>query len=86
MSGTTPTTHTARKRHMCDACCQPIEPGQTYERTRWYDVRAAWTTRLHVECAEVVSWWYDTAGCDDEWYCLADAYDEGRRMRAQEGR
>ena len=47
-------THTARKRHTCDWCPEPIAPGETYARWCVVDARDFWMTKLHPECNEAV--------------------------------
>lgn len=47
-------THTARKRHSCDWCPEPIAPGEIYARWCAVDARDFWMTKLHPECNEAV--------------------------------
>lgn len=42
--------HTAKRRHLCDACHLWINPGEQYERARYWDGFAG-VTRQHMLCA-----------------------------------
>lgn len=50
MTQTTPVTLNARKEHLCDWCNEGIEIGDLYSRWRWFDVRDAYTIKMHSEC------------------------------------
>lgn len=52
MTQTEPVTLTARKCHQCDWCGEGIEIGARYTRWRWFDVRDAYTVKMHPECRE----------------------------------
>ena len=41
---------TARKRHTCCWCGEPIEPGDTYHRETVWGDDGPWTWRTHPEC------------------------------------
>ena len=43
-------TLTARTRHVCSVCPEPIEPGERYVRQRVVDSRDAWTWKAHDLC------------------------------------
>ena len=47
-------THTARKRHSCDWCPEPIAPGEIYARWCVVDAGDFWMTKLHPECNEAI--------------------------------
>jgi len=52
---TATSTYKARKRHVCDACGQAINPGDTYKRYRWFDGGDVGTVKAHPECYEAIN-------------------------------
>jgi len=44
------TVHKARKRHQCQYCLLPIDPGERYHRQFIVDGGDNWTWRSHVWC------------------------------------
>lgn len=54
MFSTSPTTRTARVRHVCTWCSQTIEPGTRYERWVTFD-DSAFTSQIHPECRAPLS-------------------------------
>lgn len=57
-------TRKARKRHVCDLCCQPIEKGERYEcRTCKLDDVYQWKT--HLRCSKLCSEIWDIVDPDE---------------------
>ena len=48
-------THTARKRHQCSWCAEPIEQGERYAKYRWWDWDDTGTVNLHLECYDAMT-------------------------------
>lgn len=48
-------TPTARKRHWCEVCPDPIEPGNTYSRVVTFDGGDVLTWKAHPECQDATS-------------------------------
>ncbi len=44
----------ARKRHMCSWCAEPIDVGNPYARYRWYSGSDVSTVKEHPECYEAM--------------------------------
>lgn len=64
MSHTGPIEHIkrARKRHVCEWCGEDIEPGQPYDRYRYYEEgEPPGTVKAHPECMECI----DNMDADD---------------------
>jgi len=62
MSTTTPTTHTALKRHQCDLCGEFIPAGSMYTRWRFFSDHDAATVKVHPDCnteAKEYDWYAD---------------------------
>jgi hypothetical protein len=79
------TTHTAAKRHDCDACPAPIEPGQRY--TKWAGITDGdfSACKLHVECRAAEVALNRAHGTDwDEWITLDDMEREDRTWLREE--
>ena len=50
MHCTDPETLTARKRHICMSCGEPVNQGEQYMRWRCYDSGDVGTVKMHPEC------------------------------------
>ena len=61
---------TARKRHTCDLCLQPIEPGWIYDYTNAIGENGPYTWKSHPACLAVYRQW----NCDDQEDFCADDY------------
>lgn len=61
-------SHTARKQHRCDACGEPIEPGDEYKVESgifdglWYRWKWCGRCRPHVDSRNAEDHWYTPEG------------------------
>ena len=76
------TTPKARKRHICDSCCKPIDPGTVYERQFCADGGEAWSYVAHRSCvaASQVLWDNGIQGDDNALINVCDMDREDREM------
>lgn len=68
---TTRTDVKARKRHVCEVCSWPIEPGETYERAVTFDAGSVGVWKSHLTPCAVAT--------DRAWL---DGYDDGGLIHA----
>lgn len=61
----------ARKRHVCEVCSWPIEPGETYERHVTFDAGSVGVWKSHLTPCAVAT--------DKAWL---DGYDDGDMIHA----
>jgi hypothetical protein len=74
---------TARKRHKCDECGEPIEPRQRYERSsgKWDGVWSVW--RLCLPCRDISAEFSDNGRVFGElWPEMERNWDEGAHLQA----
>lgn len=54
---------TARREYMCDLCCGPIRPGQSYDVQASVDAGDWWQWREHVGCLDL---YYELSGASPQ--------------------
>jgi len=58
-------TPKARKKHRCEVCGWPIEPGETYERAVTFDGGDVLTWKSHLDPCQIATESARSAGYDD---------------------
>lgn len=64
---TEPTTHRARQIHRCSWCWERINPGEEYQRYRFFDGGESGTVKMHPECMGAMEEAADEEGGWIEW-------------------
>lgn len=76
MSDVVASTPTARKRHWCEVCPDPIEPGTTYHRVVTFDGGDVLTWKAHPECQDAANQARQSGYGDDDGFITGDAVAE----------